>query len=96
MSDHTKGPWVCTATSHHCHDYRLTRRTGHIEPFIQEETYANAYLIAAAPDFLRLCEKLIGLKPDKFGYFAAHAILNDAFRAEIRAVIASAKGEEGA
>lgn len=50
---HTPGPWVCTATSHHAHDYRLEIPHGQM-PFERGANveYANARLIAAAPDLL--------------------------------------------
>ena len=50
---HTPGPWVCTATSHYAHDYRLEIPGGQM-PFVRGEgvEYANAKLIAAAPELL--------------------------------------------
>lgn len=54
---HTPGPWGCTDTSHHAHDYRLTKPDGSLLPLTVEandhsEQRANARLIAAAPDLL--------------------------------------------
>lgn len=53
MSKHTQGPWTCTPTSHHAHEYRLGIPGGQM-PFERGGAvqYANAALIAAAPDLL--------------------------------------------
>lgn len=61
MSKHTPGPWVCTPTSHHAHDYRLEIPGGQM-PFTRGEgvEYANAKLISAAPDLLDALEVLAG------------------------------------
>jgi hypothetical protein len=55
MTTHTPGPWACTYTSNHAHDYRLTRPNGQPLPINAEandrsEQRANARLIAAAPE----------------------------------------------
>jgi hypothetical protein len=57
MTTHTPGPWACTYTSNHAHDYRLTRHNGQPLPINAEandrsEQRANARLIAAAPDLI--------------------------------------------
>ena len=62
MSNHTPGPWACTYTSNHAHDYRLTRPNGQPLPINAEandrsEQRANARLIAMAPNLLNLCER---------------------------------------
>lgn len=54
---HTPGPWGCTDTSYHAHDYRLTKPDGSPLPVNapfndHSEQRANARLIAAAPDLL--------------------------------------------
>jgi hypothetical protein len=55
MNSHTPGPWACTYTSNHAHDYRLTQPNGQPLPVNAEandrsEQRANARLIAAAPE----------------------------------------------
>jgi len=64
MSNHTPGPWACTYTSNHAHDYRLTRPNGQPLPINAEandrsEQRANARLIAMAPNLLNLCERAV-------------------------------------
>lgn len=54
---HTLGPWACTCTSHHAHDYRLELEHGQM-PFNADEARANAKLIARAPDLLKLVQDL--------------------------------------
>ena len=56
---HTPGPWACTYTSNHAHDYRLTKPNGSPLPVNapsndRSEQRANADLIASAPDLLAL------------------------------------------
>lgn len=57
---HTPGPWICTATSHHAHDYRLEIPGGQM-PFERNAgvEYANAKLIAAAPELLETLRELM-------------------------------------
>jgi hypothetical protein len=55
MNTHTPGPWACTYTSNHAHDYRLTQANGQPLPVNapandRSEQRANARLIAAAPE----------------------------------------------
>jgi len=52
-TQHTPGPWTCYPTSHHAHHYVLEIPGGNM-PFVKGEgvEYANARLIAAAPDLL--------------------------------------------
>jgi len=56
MTKHTPGPWVCTYTSNHAHDYRLSRPKGPMKLDVvandHSEQRANACLISAAPDML--------------------------------------------
>jgi hypothetical protein len=64
MNSHTPGPWACTYTSNHAHDYRLTRPNGQPLPVNAEandrsEQRANARLIAAAPDILKALEDVL-------------------------------------
>jgi len=63
MTTHTPGPWACTYTSNHAHDYRLSRPHGpmtlNIEANDHGEQRANARLIAAAPDLLALCVRAL-------------------------------------
>lgn len=54
---HTPGPWACMATSYNYFDYRITKPDGtHFDHTGEErsfqESYANARLIAAAPEML--------------------------------------------
>ena len=63
MSKHTPGPWGCTYTSNHAHDYRLTKAGGHRLPVNAEgndhsEQRANARLIARAPEMAAEIERL--------------------------------------
>ena len=63
MSNHTPGPWGCTYTSNHAHDYRLTKAGGHSLPVNAEgndhsEQRANARLIARAPEMAAEIERL--------------------------------------
>ena len=63
MSKHTPGPWGCTYTSNHAHDYRLTKANGHSLPVNEEgndhsEQRANARLIARAPEMAAEIERL--------------------------------------
>jgi hypothetical protein len=56
-TQHTAGPWGCTYTSSHAHDYRITGANGFALPLKIEandhsEQRANARLIAAAPELL--------------------------------------------
>ena len=65
---HTPGPWECSPTSHYAHDYRLGI-PGRQMPFERGGTqqYANARLIAAAPELLDLCYRsLQALEEDLF------------------------------
>ena len=60
---HTPGPWACTYTSNHAHDYRLTKPNGSPLPVNapsndRSEQRANADLIASAPDLLAALEWL--------------------------------------
>jgi hypothetical protein len=62
MTAHTPGPWACTYTSNHAHDYRLTQANGQPLPINapandRSEQRANARLIAEAPALLALCER---------------------------------------
>ena len=72
MNSHTPGPWACTYTSNHAHDYRLTQPNGQPLPVKAEandrsEQRANARLIAAAPGLLELCRRsLRALDEDSF------------------------------
>ena len=61
MSKFKYGPWACTYTSNHAHDYRLTKPDGSPLPVNAEandhsEQRAYARLIAAAPDLLKALE----------------------------------------
>lgn len=60
---HTPGPWACVSTSNHAHDYRLINPDksplAHRSEYNDHsEKYANARLIAAAPDLLTALEKI--------------------------------------
>lgn len=61
---HTPGPWACTYTSNHAHDYRITRANGLKLPLVviandHSEQRANARLIGAAPDLLEALQGFI-------------------------------------
>lgn len=58
MDEHTPGPWYCTATSHHYYDYRITSKNGLLS-FDVAQNYANAKVIAAAPDMLAVLEHVV-------------------------------------
>ena len=49
---HTPGPWTCTQTSNHAHDYRLHAPTSPMPFEGNDVARANAHLIAAAPELL--------------------------------------------
>lgn len=55
MSKHTPGPWKCSLTSHHYYDYRLDGPNAQLK-FDKEQGYANAKLIASAPELLEACQ----------------------------------------
>lgn len=62
MSNHTPGPWKCSLTSHHYYDYRLDGPNSQLV-FDKEQGYANAKLIASAPELLealKQAESFIG------------------------------------
>jgi hypothetical protein len=71
-SSHTPGPWSCSYTSNHAHDYRLFKADGMPLPLNvvandHSEQRATAQLIASAPDLLELCElSLRALHEDDF------------------------------
>jgi hypothetical protein len=86
MNNHTQGPWTIENNS-------IYGNAGMIRPFIasveddhrDEETNANARLIAAAPDLLEAADDALA---DLEGYeFAAETIR------KLRAAIAKATGE---
>ena len=61
---HTPGPWACTYTSNHAHDYRITRANGLKLPLVviandHSEQRANARLIGAAPDLLEALQNAL-------------------------------------
>ena len=87
---HTPGPWGCSDTSYHAHDYRLTRPDGSPLPLNviandHSEQRANARLIAAAPDLLARLEEALDALEDCGGYANTARLC--------RAAIAKAKGE---
>lgn len=63
--EHTPGPWTCTYTSNHAHDYRLAKPNGQMPinaPYNdRSEQRANARLIAAAPELLEALQTIMGL-----------------------------------
>jgi hypothetical protein len=88
MSKHTPGPWGCTYTSNHAHDYRLSHPNGAPLPINapsndRSEQRANAALIAAAPDLLEALEWI------SENHYAHHDIMVEV----ARAAIAAARGE---
>ena len=54
MIQHTPGPWTCTQTSNHAHDYRLGIPGAQMPFEGNDVARANARLIAAAPDLLEV------------------------------------------
>lgn len=95
MSKHTPGPWAIsgdeTVTVRDTQDGYVALlgwlKGRHIGPCRSAaEVYANARLIAAAPELLEACEGLLGLA-ERDGWL--HVAVNAA-----RAAIAKAKGEQ--
>jgi len=62
MTTHTPGPWVCTHTSNHAHDYRLSNPTSQMRLESNETARCNARLIAAARDLLEALEDIRRIK----------------------------------
>lgn len=71
MTTHTPGPWACTYTSNHAHDYRLTQPSGQPLPVKAEandrsEQRANARLIAAAPELLQVLQDVLTIFAEEY------------------------------
>ena len=63
---HTPGPWACTYTSNHAHDYRITKVNGaplslKVSANDRAEQRANARLIAATPELLDETIRTVGV-----------------------------------
>ena len=94
---HTAGPWACTYTSNHAHDYRLTKANGAPLPVNapsndRSDQRANAALIASAPDLLSALEMILSPSPH-YGATQAYRYHVAAARAAGLAAIAKARGE---
>ena len=100
MIHYTPGPWSCTYTSNHAHDYRITQPDGwplpvHAPCNDRSQQRANARLIAAAPDLLEALDKLLAATVDKdlkYGITLTEA--EEEARALALAAIAKTVGED--
>ena len=93
MSEFKYGPWACTYTSNHAHDYRLTKPDGTPLPVNAEandhsEQRAYARLIAAAPDLLEALKDMLD------GHEDACTGYGEGAADKARAAIAKATGGE--
>ncbi len=99
MTKHTPGPWILRSAGELLHDVphpfdfvevsKLRYITA--EGSSEREANANARLIAAAPDLLELCERLLGVvlhHAHPSALWAADRLLDEA-----RETIQKAKGE---
>ena len=96
MSNHTPGPWAVMDTATGALSINASPRVpigtvGGMAWHLGEETaHANARLIAAAPDLLDMCERLVG-----FAYHygsTSGVVAADGLLAQAKALIAQAKG----
>jgi hypothetical protein len=93
MTKHTPGPWVATGFEGIVVNDSLGRTLA-LAPGSSTnipEMSANARLIAAAPDLLDMCERLLGFAH----HYASPSALSagDGMLASAKALIAQAKGE---
>lgn len=102
MTDHTPGPWVAveslvyTASSPNCTGWKQLADCRGVEGAYFDAThidqrvrFANAHLIAAAPDLLAALEQVAVYSGKRTGWSALPSHILD----PIRAAIAKAKGE---
>lgn len=92
------GPWACTYTSNHAHDYRITKPNGSPLPVNapgndRSEQREIARLIAAAPDLLDVAKMALAVAEYELGkvdqpYFGPSALAEAA-----NAAIAKAEGK---
>ena len=93
MSQHTQGPWTVENNS-------IYGNAGMIRPFIasveddhrDEETNANARLIAAAPDLLDALQWITRCASIRGPVGTTAYLISDKRMAEVRAAIAKATG----
>ena len=66
--NHTKGPWEVSKDGYSIHAPKRSEQlyVAQTHPFDPDQE-ANAHLIAAAPDLLRACKKLVEIAPKLWG-----------------------------
>ena len=87
MHQYTPGPWTCTQTSNHAHDYRLGIPGAQMPFEGNDVARANARLIAAAPDLLETLGEAAAYLHAHKHTLGAYAICD-----KVDAVIAKAEG----
>lgn len=100
MTKHTPGPWILRSAGEllneipHPFDFVEVSKQRYIttEGKSEREANANARLIAAAPDLLDMCERLLGFA-HHYGDPWAVTAAGDGLLANAKALIAQAKGE---
>lgn len=95
MTHHTPGPWRLTR-DHTPGQYGINERIrdkhNSVICNLHVNAEANARLIAAAPDLLDMCQRLVGFA---YHYGSTTGILaGDGMLAQAKALIAQAKGNE--
>ena len=91
---YTPGPWTCSDTSHHAHDYRLGVPGGRMPFEGNEVARANARLIAAAPDLLGALEALHSYTREQDAPYRNGLNATDPLYSRVHSAIAAAKGED--